>query len=314
MSPGQLPAPFFVVGAQRSGTTLLRLMLDHHPSIRVPHEFDFAVEWVTAAGTWPPLEDYYARLAEHGSFRRSGLEIDPELDYPQLVESFLRQRQGDRPLVGMAVHVGFDRLLHFWPEARFVHLLRDPRDVASSVVGMGWAGTVWHGAARWVEAEESWDRLCARVPEASRMAVRYEALVAEPVRELERVCAFLGVPFDEAMIRYDEDTTYEAPDAKLASRWQSRLSPTEIRLVERRVGTLLADRGYVSSGLAPIEPGLLRRATLALRDRLGALRFRIRRYGARDVLTRAIASRLGLRAAERAAAARMRAVADRYVR
>jgi hypothetical protein len=57
------------------------------------------------------------------------------------------------------VHRHYDRLLRLWPEARFIHLVRDPRDVASSCIGMGWAGNVWTGVTRWIEAERLWDEV-----------------------------------------------------------------------------------------------------------------------------------------------------------
>ena len=56
--------PTFLVGAERSGTTLLRLMLDHHPQVAFLHEFEFAVDCVGDDGTCPALPDYYRYLAE----------------------------------------------------------------------------------------------------------------------------------------------------------------------------------------------------------------------------------------------------------
>lgn len=305
--------PFFVVGAQRSGTTLLRLMLDHHPRIAVPHEFDFAVALVGDDGRWPELPRYYAFLEEHGSFRRSGFRVDRSLDYGALVEDFLRQRQGDKPLVGMALHEHFDRVLHLWPQARFVHLLRDPRDVALSVIGRGWAGNVWVGVERWLEAERSWDRLTERVPPERRTQLRYEDLVREPATQLERVCRFLGVEYADPMLDYARDTTYAAPDPAVAERWRRRLSEREVALVEGRLGDLLTRRGYAPAAVAAARPGRLGRAWLRLDSRVRRVRQRVRGIGLPLVLADFLARRLhwaGLRERTRM---RIRSIAEREI-
>ena len=61
-----------------------------------------------------------------------------------------------------------DRLTRIWPDARFIHLVRDPRDVARSVIPMGWAGNTWVGVERWMEAERLWDRVRSSLPNSSR--------------------------------------------------------------------------------------------------------------------------------------------------
>src|SRR5262245_28549711 len=135
--------PVFLVGAERSGTTLLRLMLDHHPQIAFHFEFEFAVDRISLDGVLPALVDYHRWLISNRVFQHAGWSIDPELDYPHLVDSFLRQKQqlaGGKRLVGATVHRNFQHLRSIWPDARFVHIVRDGRDVSRSVVMMGWAG------------------------------------------------------------------------------------------------------------------------------------------------------------------------------
>ena len=306
--------PFFVVGAQRSGSTLIRLMLDHHPQIAVPHEFDYLIEAVTPAGPWPVRAQLERAFGQSGSFRRSGLRADLSLPFPELSESLLRQHQGDKPLVGMVVHAHFERILRLWPEARFIHLLRDPRDVARSVVGMGWAGNVWFGAARWAEAESSWERLRSALSAERFAEVRYEELITDPESALAPVCALLGVRYTDQMLSYAQRTTYAAPDAALASRWRTQLSPHEVRLIETRVGPLLTARGYESSWQRTLSVGRFRHAALTADDWLGRLRFRTARFGIGLVAADILARKLGIASWERRLQARIHAVADRYVR
>ena len=162
--------PVFLVGSERSGTTLLRLMLDHHPEIAFEKEFDFVVAKVTDAGQLPPLDDYLEWIA---TVRGADYAIPPSLGYRALVNDFLRQKQaasGGKPHVGATIHRNFDRLRFLWPDARYIHLVRDPRDVARSVVQKGWAGNIYQASEFWIQAESCWDS--TRPPPVGRSGPR----------------------------------------------------------------------------------------------------------------------------------------------
>ena len=294
--------PFFLVGSERSGTTLLRLMLAHHPEIECAPEFEFLVERLSASGGWPELEPYYDWLSTNRIFLPHGLVIDRTLDYPALMKSFLRQycERSAKPLRGATCHKHFDRLLGIWPRARFVHLVRDGRDVARSCIAMGWAGNVWAGAERWLEAEWLWAAVAPRIDPAHRHELRYEDLIRDPGRELARLCAFLGTDFDPAMLEYHRDSSYERPDPKLVGQWKQKLTPRELALLEARIGPMLRERGYEPSGVAPVPVSALRRLALALHDRLGRFRFRRARYGLGLILRSRLAEWSGIKAWKRA--------------
>ena len=247
-------APFFLVGSERSGTTLLRLMLSHHPRIECAPEFEFLVEPLAhtapppAGGepSWPELARVHDWLSTNRIFLPHDLTIDPSLDYRALMQSFVTQycERSGKEVHGATCHKHFDRLGWIWPDVRLVHLLRDGRDVARSCIGMGWAGNVWYGAERWLDAERLWDDLQAVVPEERRIELRYEDLLAGPERELGRVCAFLGTEYDPAMMDYAEASTYSRPDPSLAQQWKRKLSSEELSLLETRMGDMLRRRGY----------------------------------------------------------------------
>lgn len=288
--------PMFLVGAERSGTTLLRLMLDHHPEIAFFSEFEFAVERMDESGRPPDLAAYHAWLRSDRLFLDSGFRIDPALPYPDLVRSFLEQKRrcDGKARCGATVHKAFDRLPHVWPSARYIHLLRDPRDVARSAIPMGWAGNLWCGAERWVEAEETWQRLEDALPRDRWLEVRYESLVREPQAELERICAFIGVAYHPHMLSYPETTTYPAPDPAVAERWRASLSTDELSLVEARVGPLLEARGYAPSGAPVVAPTASDRRRLERQDRIARVRFRIDRFGPWLFVLEFVTRRLGL--------------------
>jgi hypothetical protein len=271
----------FLIGSVRSGTTLLRLMLDHHPRIAWSNEFEYAVDLIPDAGGWPDLQAYYDWLETHRIFLATGFEIARNLSYPDLIKSFLEQKRkrGGKVLVGATVHHHFDRLLGIWPDARFIHLLRDGRDVARSCIPMGWAGNMWTAPDPWIKAELLWDRLYQSLPADRWMTLTYENLITDPTTQLTRVCQFIGESFDPQMLEYHRHTTYERPDPKLIGQWKRKLSEYEIRLVESRIAPMLAQRGYQLSGLPPLEVTPAMQRQLRRQDRWSRAKFRFERYG-----------------------------------
>lgn len=289
--------PIFLVGAERSGTTVLRLMLDHHPQIAWCYEFEYVVDQISDHGDFPQLEAYYEWLETHRIFQSTGFEIDRSLSYPQLANSFLCQRRDRtrKPLVGATVHHHFDRLLDIWPNARFIHLLRDGRDVARSCIGMGWAGNVWTGVERWIEAEHLWTRLSKNLSSDQHIEVTYETLIAKPVETLTDLCNFIGVPYSPAMLTYPQTTPYSLPDPKLIGQWRRKLSEQEIQLVESRISDMLVERGYQLSEFPQLQipPDMEQR--LRLQDWWARVRYRIQRYGITLFLSDYLSRRLKLK-------------------
>ncbi len=308
--------PVFLVGSERSGTTLLRLMLDHHPALAFHFEFDFAVSQVSDDGGLPPLAAYRAWLRHQMAFLESQPTVDPGLAYPELVDSFLAQkRDRDRKSrVGATIHKHFDRALHIWPDARFIKLVRDGRDVSRSSLEMGWAANMWFAADRWVDAELLWQNLRPRLSPDAWVEVRYEDLIREPSETLERICAFMGLTYDEAMFGYVGKTSYGRPDPSLIEQWRSRLSDDEIRLAEARIGSLLVELGYKLSGLPELVVSDAKRASLARHNRWGKRRFRLKRLGLPLMLADIITRNLPIQALRTPVVDRLIAVERKYIK
>jgi Sulfotransferase family len=288
--------PIFLIGAERSGTTVLRLMLGQHPQLAWCVEFEYAVDRMSDQGEVPTLEAYHEWLETHRIFQACNFEVDPQLDYPQLVNSFLAQEvdRTHKPIVGATVHRHFNRLLQIWSNARFIHIVRDARDVARSCVGMGWAGNVWAGVERWIEAEQLWLHTKRVVPADRRLEITYESLIAEPENSLQKVCNFIQIPYDDRMLRYPESTSYSFPDPKLIGQWKRKLTEREIQLIEARTGAMLVERGYELSHLPPIDTRAME-PKLKLEDWLQRKVFRVRRYGLPLVAASFVARRLGMK-------------------
>ncbi|NEO32243.1 MAG: sulfotransferase [Symploca sp. SIO3C6] len=289
--------PIFLVGAERSGTTVLRLMLKHHPKVAWCCEFEYAVDCISNSGDLPQLDEYYTFLETNFVFQSTGFRIDRSLSYPQLLNSFLCQERElkGKSIVGATVHRDFDRLLGIWPSARFIHIIRDGRDVARSCIGMGWAGNVWTGVERWIEAEHLWDKLTQVIPAEQRIDITYEELISEPVKTLTCLCNFIGIAYDQAMISYHQTSTYDFPDPSFIGQWRRKLSDYEVQLIESQITDMLVDRGYELSGLPVLKTTPLIEQGLRLQDWWARLQFRLQRNGMLLFLSDYLSRRLGIK-------------------
>ncbi|QKX16593.1 sulfotransferase [Microbulbifer sp. YPW1] len=273
-------SPVFVVGPLRSGSTLLRLLLDHHPEIRIFGEFEGAVSQANG-NQWPLLSDYKRFIATDRQTLALGLEFKAELDYVELIRDFLNQihRRNPRRVIGATVHSRIDLLPAIWPDARFISLNRDPRDVANSCIGMGWAGNTYEGAYFWEKVEQHRTILRSRVKAEQILEVSYEKLVSSPSEVLKDICAFLGVNFDPAMVQIEKDTSYSFPSEKYANRWRTKMSSRDVRWVELRLGSLIPRAGFevTSYSHQPLSPW--EKFYIPLQNRIYKTHFKIRKWG-----------------------------------
>jgi sulfotransferase family protein len=269
----------FVCGALRSGTTLLRLMLKHHPQMSNPGEMDFLFECPTGADGKRDIEAYKSFLRLNRIFGATGLPIDETLDYTDLVHSFVAGVRQPGKVMSVNLHRNFERVPEIFPDARYIHLLRDPRDVARSSIGMGWAGNVYHGVDHWIDSERSFEKLEGQISADKIYSLKNEDLIADAERALTPLCAFMGVPYDARMLTYPENSTYSAPDIALVNQWRRLQSEREVGLVEGKMGMMLRARGYAPSGYKVLIPNRFERMRLQTGNRIGRLRTVLRRYG-----------------------------------
>jgi hypothetical protein len=243
-----------IVGAPRSGTTLLRLMLDSHPELAIPPETGFLALAPKLAGSGDRLrERFFAAVTGFGhpspawpdfgipadEFRRALAELSP-FTAAEGFRTFYRlyaarqgkPRWGDKtPLYCLSL----DAIRRALPEARFVHLIRDGRDVAVSLRRM------WFSPGREIETQAAYWRRCVRAARRAGegredyLEVRYEDLVLHTRPTLERICAFVGLSYHEAMAshhtraaeRLKEHTGRSRPDGSVLLSVEQRLAQQE---------------------------------------------------------------------------------------
>jgi hypothetical protein len=276
----------FMVGCPRSGTTLLQRLVDAHPQIAITPETHWIASCfkdrtgLTPEGSVTP--ELIAFLTNHRNFLKLGVdrrELERLLDsggpvpYARFVSAIFDlygSAQGKR-LVGDKTP-GYARnlpTLHaLWPQAKFVHLIRDGRDTCLSAINWkrkvpklqiqfpSWSEDPVTTASMWWK----WHVRLARQAGQSLgqqlyYEIRYEALVADAAGECARLCAFLDLPYDEAMLRFHEGRATGKPDrdAKHAwmpitqglRDWRRQMPAEDVERFEAAAGDLLEELGYV---------------------------------------------------------------------
>jgi Sulfotransferase family len=286
------PAPF-IVGVPRSGTTLLRLMLDAHSLMAIPPETHFipklirlvehskgnprdaVVELVTKHRRWPDFE------LEPAAFE-ARLDAAPQLDAATVVRSFYeayaeaqgKPRWGEKTPQYLRM---MGRIARTLPEAHFVHIIRDGRDVALSLLSVEWGPTnVRHAAEQWVDEIHTARRKLSRIPHY--IETRFEELVSDPEPLLRRVCEFVELEFEPAMLSYHQSAARRMgemqrdfeiaggptltpeervrqhalvsapPSTAAAGRWQEAMDPADVGAFEEIAGEMLNELGYELAG------------------------------------------------------------------
>lgn len=278
--------PFFV-GCGRSGTTMLRAMFDSHPDLAVPDEVSFVIRlarphYALRYG-WPRRFDA-ARGADlivaNASWRRWGIPPDegraalvdpPPVSFAAMVRRAYavwaaragKPRYADKT----PMHVlHLPRLARLFPEARFVHLVRDGRDVALSYQGVAWGpSSVEDAALLWRRRVGHGRRAGRRLGPGRYREVSYEDLVAEPERVARELCAFLALAWDDAMLRYparageviaatrfpEAHDRVRLPPTPGLRDWRTQMPPADVARFEAIAGRELRAHGYETAAPPP---------------------------------------------------------------
>jgi len=282
---------FFIVGRGRSGTTLLRSILDAHPNISVAPEGLFILYLYRGYRSRALTDRTVRSLAEHvfleARMRRWKLDsrelaarlaaIADERTFARLCAEVYEawadasMKTEHRLLGDKNPHYALfaEELAELFPVARFVHVVRDYRDNLLSYRNVPFdVASPAALAYRWRAYNAAILRAARRSPDRFHL-LRYEDLVAQPGPTLAALCDFLGVAPDDSVLRaHDRDHgpkldwhrhIWRPIDAELAGQWRLRMPPDQIRLADRICQPLGSTFGY--------EPAT--QAGTALRDAPG---------------------------------------------
>ena len=239
-------SPIFIIGTERSGTNLLRLMLNSHSAIVVPHPPHIMK-------LFGPIAKLYGDLANDANFRTlvgdvcTMVELHP---YPWEIRPdkervFREARERSLLCVYFAIydqyrewsgkrrwcckstfmidHVG--EILRHHPHARFIFMVRDGRDVSVSAKESIFNHChVQYTALRWQREQRVGLDWLARLRQEQMTLLRYEELLASPEETVQRLCAFLGEEFEKKMLEYHSSREAQK-SGSLSISWQNTSRP-----------------------------------------------------------------------------------------
>jgi hypothetical protein len=278
---------FFIVGTGRCGSTLLQAMLSSHPNLYIPPELRYFGRHEPGIRFSDPLRDehveaYLALFRSDIWWEDMGLDAEAfqsavrggvrsSKDIYLWILGHVAERRGNgerRCGEKTPYYILFaEHIAELFPEARFIQLHRDPRDVAASYLEQYWVqgGTALRVANYLLHVFRRVEQAAMRLGPERFCSVKYEDLVDHPEHELRRLCGFLGEDYDPAMLQYArrEDAGYLEVEESWkgltrqdltrarVGRYRGRLTPRQVWIVERRLESVLPGLGYAPPSPAP---------------------------------------------------------------
>jgi hypothetical protein len=266
--------PLILLGVSRSGTTLLRVILDRSPGIAIPDESFFvpllarrhgrsidAAEFLDDVTRVPTIRDWGLTAADVAPRVRSGMTTGAAIAavFEAYAERAGKPRWGDKTPMYMRHLSLLDRL---FPDAQYVHLVRDGRDAALSFLEMPegtftrtWAHPTTPAgfACLWRKEVEAARSLGREVGSERYLEVRYEELVARTEQVVREICAFASIPYQPAMLDYTGAVDVSAkphqqrllmPPTRGVRSWRDDMTSSAVKGFEDVAGNLLRELGY----------------------------------------------------------------------
>jgi hypothetical protein len=262
---------FFIVGSGRSGTTLLRALLDARPDVRIPGETHFYTTYRIENALkfhFATPNNYHKAAQAYSKWRHVNYE---KIDWARMAEiaQELPPRRGSLlrayliaccEAKGACVagektpgHIrALQRIWKDFPTARVVHIMRDPRAVAASYLSHDlykrvFGSDVTRAALKWREAARIHLRVSRSGYADKYLPVRYEDLVADPNTELERICKFLNIEpradnlelymrHKLTLPKFDNHANVGRDIFRGESKWRNTLSEDDVALIEQICG------------------------------------------------------------------------------
>ncbi len=289
--------PIFIVGAPRSGTTLLQYILRSHPQISLPTgESHFFIPLYRNADKYGDLSKREnIRAVLEAMYRQSADFLDTDLhgvkfDIEKLADEFHSEKRFSMQFIiaGLfeknAILEGkvrwgdktpyyvfhIPKLLEWFPNGQIIHLIRDGRDVALSLFGRRYDFSVYNtyfAAKYWQQYVDMGHACGACLPESTYLEIRYEDILRDQRAEMLKICHFLGEDFSESLLNFKKagqagKTPLVQKDVQPANaeKWRRRMSKRQIRIFESAAGDTLSSFGYpVINDIKPL-PLVLRAA------------------------------------------------------
>ncbi len=281
--PGQLSCdPVFIIGAGRSGTTLLRSMLVAGGQIAIPTETQIvhkmallfkttrSLGWADQARLviaafeshrffplWQVnLGGVYQKILALPKNERSLARIIDEVYMTYAAQAFPGAKMwGDQS----PIHTFYlPYIKRIFPQARYIHMLRDGRDVTASLVSRFGEDHLYESVLRWKTSLKRINQFRKQIQSRQYLEVRYEDLVREPEQVLQQVCQFIGIDYSTVMLDYWKlpstiEHKYDSYHKNLEKpvfdssigKWKEVLSAEQQQYVLKKMSRALKELGYL---------------------------------------------------------------------
>lgn len=276
---------FFIIGRARSGTTLVKALLDAHPNVIVPVECAFLLNLYLKYGKktrWDAalMKSFSEDLVREPAYKLMNIDeakLENKLNaclgvnsyatvcmqvYESCVSFYPKQEiklWGDK---NPAYSLYIKQLREIYPDAKFVYIVRDYRDHIVSMMRVDYEAHIVSSLAyRWKYYDRQVQREREKDP-SSFYSFRYEDFVKDTPRYLQEICSFLGIPYDEQMLKFQEKkdayydnypkdvfvkyhkSIFDPIDSSKTGTWENKLSERKIRIAEAVAGAYGEKLGY----------------------------------------------------------------------
>jgi len=265
--------PLFIVGRPRSGTKLLRDLLNEHSQVAITvnesHFIPYYYHEIHKFGDLRKRENFerfYNELSKITFIRRlkkKNKSVSPDLwhesvedwSYAGIVEAFYRAyaRREGKIIWGdktPSYLTQLPLLYALFPTAKVIHIIRDARDYCISI-NKAWGKNMYRAAQQWVDQVAKCRKDGAPHSGDGYHEMKYEALLDHPKETIGQLCEFIGIEFEEDMLRLNVPSE-NLGDTKGATvivkgnhgKWKNSLEPAQVQRIERICGPLMRQLGY----------------------------------------------------------------------
>lgn len=274
---------FFIVGRERSGTTLLQMLLDNHPSVVMPTESPFIKHLYrkyAKRDTWSEkiilefykdlLDEPYLSLwdIDREKLKASLLALGEKASFASLcktvyLHSLSAKGKHNVQLIGdknPQYSLFIPQLIGVFPNAKFIFITRDHRDQVMSMMKVNFEKKIVASLAyRWKHFNREIDKCRKKYP-GQFYSLKYEDLVQRPQEQLKAITQFLGIGYTDAMldsssrasfyvssnalVRDHHKSLLKPIDPGMIERWKEEMSEDDVRMTDHVVGDAAEQFGY----------------------------------------------------------------------
>ena len=303
----EMDSPIFIVGMNGSGTTMLADCLGKHPGIyMLPHETYVIPYYMQNNNKYGDLSELSSRkklvneLAAHKAYwavnNHERIEVPDEF----LLENGLagvisglyryfaakngnKVRWGDKTPMYVQHMTSIAEL---FPSAQFIHIYRDGREIAQSL-NRRWNLDPRRSIYRWRKTLQIAREQAKQLGQVRYMEVSFESLTKTPEQELKKICEFLRVDFDNAVMQSSmphmnaallQDNKNQLIENN--NKWKQYFSENTVAQLELIAGKTLNELGYVTRNPeGEVEPSRLKQSYWLMHDKLSAMHVQYKKHG-----------------------------------